>query len=225
MTVDDVYKLILFVLSKNNGQGYLAPDEFNTTIKSAENGYFDYLRGEYQRYQIQRPIAVVQFGQNQDIRTSLAPLVYGTVLSINPSTGIAPYPSDFQLVDSMFTLYGLYNIKFVQQNRLSAYNRSTIDPIAQNPVYLIQHEGFHFYPETLGSARMSYLRTPPYMYWASNPDSTTGEPIYDPINSKQPCWSDSDIMQIIVRALALVGVNLQMGVVMQYANEIKNTGQ
>jgi hypothetical protein len=33
------------------------------------------------------------------------------------------------------------------------------------------------------------------------------------------------MMQIIVRALQLVGINLQLGVVSQYANQIKNEGQ
>ena len=225
MTVDEIYKIILYSINKTNGQGYLSPDEFNTTIKNAENGYFDYLKGEYQRYQAQRPIAIVSFGENQNIRTSLSPLIYGTVLNINSTTGIAPYPSDFQVVDAMWSVYGMYNIKFVQQDRASGYYRSKIDPVAQNPIYLIQHEGFHFFPETLGQARMSYLRTVPYMRWNYTIDPTTQEPIYDPINSRQPIWGESDIFQIIVRALALVGVNLQMGVVMQYANQIKEGGQ
>lgn len=225
MNVDEVKRIYDFAIAKNNGQGYNTPDEFNLNIKVAEAGYFDFLRGEYQRYQVQRPIAVVEFGQNQNIRTSLAPLVYGAVLNINSSTGIASYPSDFQLVDAMWGVYGTYNIRFVQQDRANGYVRSKIDPIASNPIYLIQHEGFHFYPETLGQARLSYLRTVPYMVWAYTIDQTTGEPIYDPTNSRQPVWADSDLFQIIVRALQRAGVNLQSGVVMQYANDIKNNGQ
>jgi hypothetical protein len=33
------------------------------------------------------------------------------------------------------------------------------------------------------------------------------------------------MMQIVVRALSIIGVNLQAAVVMQYAENIKNTGQ
>ena len=71
MNVDEVKRIVDFAIAKNNGQGYNSPDEFNNYIKVAENGYFDYLKGEYQRYQAQRPIAIVSFGENQNIRTSL----------------------------------------------------------------------------------------------------------------------------------------------------------
>ncbi len=225
MTVDDVKKIIDFAIAKNNGQGYNTPDEFNNYIKVAETGYFDYLKGQYQKYQVQRSEAPVSFGQNQNIRTSLSDLVYGAVLNINPSTGIAPYPSDFQMVDAMWGVYGLYNIRFAQQDRLSGYYRSKIDPVEVYPIYIIEQEGFHFFPSTLGQARLSYLRTVPYMYWAYTDDPTTGEPIYNPSTSKQPIWGDMDVFQVIVRALALVGVNLQAGVVMTYANQIKTVGQ
>ena len=60
--------------------------------------------------------------------------------------------------DAMWTLYGLYKIRFVQQDRLDDYYHSTIDPVVTNPIYLINHEGFQFYPENIGAAKMSYVR-------------------------------------------------------------------
>ncbi len=222
MTVDDVYRIMRYAVAKNREQGYLSPQDFNDTINQAQRQFLDYLLGEYQKYQIRRPIAVVEFGQNERIRTSLAPLIYGAIL--NPTSGIAPFPSDFEYPDAMWGLYGSYNIRFIQQDRQDSYIHSEIDPIAENPVYLIQHEGFHFYPETLVAARMSYVRTPPSMVWAFTLDSN-GRANYDPFNSMQPIWGETDIYQIIVRALALVGVNLQFNTVIQYANDIKNTGQ
>ncbi len=190
----------------------------------AQAGFLDYLLGEYQKYQIRRPIAVVEFGQNERIRESLSELIYSIVLSPNTTTGIAPFPSDYEYTDNMWSLYGFYNIRFIQQDRLNDYVRSTIDPVTTNPVYLIQHEGFHFFPENIGNARMSYVRKAPPIFWAYTLDGNN-RPVYDPINSQQPIWSDTDIYQVIVRALALVGVNLQLGVVIQYSNEIKNAGQ
>lgn len=216
------YEIIKFAAAKNQ-QGYITPDQYNLIINQAQRGFLDYLLGEYQRYQIQRPVAVVEFGQNERIRQSLAPLIYGTVLYINPATGQAPFPSDHEYPDAMWGLYGFYNIRFIQQDRQDAYLHSAIDPIATNPVYLINHEGFQFFPNSMGSARMSYVRTPPTIKWAYV--TINDEPIYDPINSISPVWSESDMMQIIVRALQLVGCNLQLGVVAQYANDIKNNGQ
>lgn len=225
MDVNIVYKIITYAVSKNKQQGYVSPEDFNTVLMPmAQKSYLDYLLGEYQKYKIQRPIAVVEFGQNERVRQSLAPLIYSAVLSPNSTTGIAAFPSDYEYPDAMWGLYGFYNIRFIQQDRLDSFYHSEIDPISSNPVYLIRHEGFQFYPENIGDSRMSYVRTPPSIVWGYDLDSNS-RPVYNAVKSQQPVWSDTDIFQVIIRALALVGVNLQVGVVMQYANDIKNNGQ
>ena len=225
MDVNQVYKTVLYAVAKNKSNGYVSPEDFNTVLMPvAQRGYLDFLLGEYQKYQVRRPIAVVEFGQNERVRESLSQLIYSANLSPNTTTGIAPFPSDYEYSDNMWGLYGFYNIRFIQQDRQDSYIHSSIDPVVQNPVYLLQHEGFHFFPENIGAAKLSYVRTPPSIVWGYVLDSN-GRPVYNPATSQNPVWSDTDMFQVIVRALALVGVNLQMGIVMQYANDIKNTGQ
>ena len=224
MNVNQVYELCQYICAKNRQQGYLSPNDFNTAINTAQRSYLDYLLGQYQKYAPYRPIAVVEMGQTERIRQSLAPLIYGTVLSINGVTGISPFPSDFESMDNMWSVYGHYNIRFVQQPRLDSFYHSTIDPIPQNPVYLIRHEGFQFYPETIGQARLSYVRNAPAITWGYQYDYN-GIPQYDPTTSQDPVWSDTDMLNIIVRALAMVGVSMQFSAVVQYSNEIKNGGQ
>ena len=226
MDANECYRICSFAIAKNKQQGYLTPDDFNLVINQGQKQYLDYLLGEYQKYQIQRPISVVAFSNNARIRQSISPLIYGTTLSPNTTTGIAPFPSDYEYPDAMWSLYGHYNIRFIQQDRQDAYLHSSIDPISltENQVYLINHEGFNFFPENIGSARLSYVRTPPSIVWGYVLDSNN-RPVYNPATSQQPVWGDTDMMQIIVRALSLVGVNLQLGVVMQYAEQIKQGGQ
>lgn len=224
MNANETYVIMLYATAKNKSNGYLSPDDFNIVINTAQRSYLDYLLGEYQKYQIRRPISVVEFGQNERIRDSLAPLIYGTVLFPFVYNGIAPFPNDYEYIDAMWSQYGLYNIRFAQQDRLDSYVHSTIDPVAANPVYLIQHEGFHFYPETIGAAKMSYVRKPPSIIWGEGRDSNN-RPVWNPMTSQNPVWSDTDMYQIIVRALALVGVNLQLNVLIGYSNDIKNGGQ
>lgn len=225
MTADFCYKIMLYAAAKNLQNGYVSPDDFNEVIMpTAQRSYLDYLRGSYQQYQAKRPIAVVAFSENQMIRQSLAPLVYGAVLSPNNVTGIASFPSDFEFVDAMWSLYGIYNIRFAQQDRLSSYYRSEIDPVQQNPIYIIQHEGFHFFPENIGDVRLSYIRTPPPIIWGYDIDGN-GLPIYNPAKSQDPVWGETDILNILVRGMALIGVNLQVNTLMGYANEIKQRGQ
>jgi len=214
-------------LSKNIQQGYLSPQDFYTSINQAQRSYLDYLLGEYQRYQIQRPIAVVEFGQNERIRDSVAPLIYSAILPINSLTGIAPRPSDYEYVDAMWSVYGYYNIRFIQQDRQDAFVHSEIDPVVTNPVYLIRHEGFHFFPDRPygeNQAKMSYVRNPPSIVWGYTEDSN-GLPVWNPATSQDPVWSETDMLQIIVRALVIEGVSMQVGAVLQYSQEIKNAGQ
>ena len=224
MNVNQTFELMKYIVAKNIQQGFLSPDDFYTAINAAQIEYTDYLLGEYQQYKDQRPIAVVEIGQKEKIRNSIAPLIYNTVLAPNTTTGIAAYPSDYEMADSMWGLYGFYNIRFVNQPRLASFWGSSIDPISENPIYLLKHEGFQFYPEYIGLAKLSYVRTPPSIVWGYVYDSN-GIPVWNPATSQNPVWGDTDMMNIISRALRMVGVSLDAAGVSQYANEIRNIGQ
>jgi len=214
-----------YAVAKNTAQGFLSSSDFETCINQAQVSYVDYLLGQYQKYQVRRPIPIVAFGENERVRTSLAPLIYETIIPINSTTGIGTFPYGFIQVDAMWGQYGYYNIRFTEQDRLASNYHSVIDPVQTNPVYLIRHEGFQFFPPTLGNVRMSYVSNPPSMRWGYTNNPVTGIPEYNAITSSQPVWDDVDMLNIIVRALSIVGVNLQLGVVLQYSNDIKNTGQ
>lgn len=223
MDVNQVYLIIQFAVEKNQN-GYVSPDDFNNVLMpTAQRNYLDYLVGEYQKYQAGRPIAVVEIGQNQKLRESVAPLIYNILLTPNTTTGISAVPSDWEMTDAMWGVYNFSRIRFAQQDQLDSYYNSVIDPIATNPIYLIKHEGFQFYPENIGFAKLSYVRTPPSIIWDYT--EINGEPVYNPATSVNPVWSDIDMYNIIVRALMLVGVSLQLGTVMQYAQTIKEGGQ
>lgn len=223
MTIDEVYQLVLYTTAKNASQGYVSPDDFNLTINQAQKSYVSYLLGSFQQYMPGRPIARVEFGQNTIIRTRLAPIIYWDTLNID-TDGYSPYPDDYLQTDAMLTIDGFNRIRSVQQDSLYSYFNSVIDPIATNPIYLLLDDGFQFYPENLNQAQLSYVANPPDMVWAYTLDAN-GIPIYDSGASSQPVWDDAAILEIIVRALAIIGVNLQLNVVEQYSMAIKNQGQ
>lgn len=223
MTVDTVYNIVKYIVAKNIQQGYVSPKDFNTMINQAQLMYMDYLLGEFEQYQYMRPVARVQFGMNMQVRQSLTPLIQQFVPMTIDATGLSLYPDDYQQIDAMMTT-GDNPIRYCQQHQKAAFIKSRIDPIASNPIYLIQDTGFQFYPIALGSAKLSYVKTPPEIVWASNPDAN-GRPVYDPTNSVDPIWFDLDIQEVIVRALKPIGVSLQAPQVVQYASEIKNVGQ
>lgn len=224
MDVNQLYQLVLYICSKNLQNGYVSPADFETAINMAQNEYLDYLLGQYQKYQAGRPIAPVEMSQKEKLRQSVSPLIYGTRLNPNTTTGIAPFPSDYEMTDAMWTVYGgMYNIRFVSQPRLASFVNSTIDPIAQNPVYLLRWEGFEFFPHDIGAADLSYIRVPPSIVWGYVLDSN-GIPVWNPNTSQNPVWGVVDLMNIVARALQKIGVNLDANGVYKYGEEIKVVG-
>ena len=221
--INDVYKVCLFAVGKNNSQGYLSPDDFNLTINQAQKEYTSYLLGSFQQYLPGRPEARVQFGQNNTIRTRLRQIIYTTDLSVD-NTGFSPYPGDFMQVDAMWSIYGYERIREIQQNQFYGVHNSVIDPIASWPVYMIENDGFRFFPNTIGQAKMSYVINPPDMVWGYTLD-INGNPVYNPATSVQPVWNDASIMEIIIRALRIIGVNLDYNAVNAYAVQVQTQGQ
>jgi hypothetical protein len=203
--------------------GYLTPDEFNLLINQAQTSFLNYLLGEFQQYQAGHSGPRLAYSQTEVTRQRLSPFIKETTLAPD-STGFAQYPTYFIQHDAMWSLYGIYNIRFVQQDRVNAAYRSVIDPIQQNPRFLVKQTGFQFYPENIGSARLSYIEKPASLVWGYT-NSIYDIPTYNPATSVNPSWKDVDMLEIIVRALRIVGVNLQSDVVSGYALEIKNGGQ
>ena len=235
MNVNDMYRICQFAINKAQN-GYLTPSEFNLIINQAQISYQDYLLGEFQQYQYGRAQARVSYSQNEDIRQRLTPLILQTTLAPNISTGVAAYPTNFLQVDAMWESDGLHRIRFVPQDSLYSYYNSEIDPIASNPIYLLQKDQFQFYPKNIidisGNPIISYVISAPDIIWGYT--IVDGRPVYNPATyspgppptgSQQPVWYDVDILEIITRALKLIGLNLQDGMVEQYANQVTQTGQ
>lgn len=220
MNVNDMYRICQFAVNKAQN-GYLTPSEFNLTINQAQVSYQDYLLGEFQQYQYGRPQARVNYSQNENIRQRLSPLITSSTLTINGS-GEAAYPPDYVQADTIITT-AFNRVRFVQQDALYSYYNSQIDPIATNPIYLLEPTGFQFYPVTLGSAILTYIKDAPEIVWGYT--TVSGRPVYSSGTSVQPVWDNVDLLEIIARALKLIGLNLQDGQVQQYANQVTQTGQ
>jgi hypothetical protein len=226
MTANDVYKLMLYIINKSQSASF-SPDNFNRTINAAQLSYTNYLLGEFQKYQYGRAIAQVEFGQNMRVRERLSPFISFPVYLFVEANGGAIYPENYLAFDAMYIGSDLSRrVRYAEQDKLSSYIGSVIDPVtADNPVFTITDAGFIFYPnESISQIHLSYIRKPVSIVYSYTEDSQ-GRPVYDAGSSRDPEWRDLDIMQIIVRALAMVGVNLQAGMVEQYSQIIKSQGQ
>ena len=230
MNVNDMYQICQFAINKAQN-GYLTPSEFNLTINQAQVSYQDYLLGEFQQYQPGRPQARINYSQNENIRQRLTPLLATAALVVNAGTGAVVYPGDYVQADSLLTST-LQRVRYTQQDSLYSYYNSTIDPVATNPIYMITSTGFQFYPITIGTVTLNYIKEAPSIVWGYT--TVSGRPVYNPAaynpgppasGSQQPIWADVDLLEIIARALKIIGLNLQDGQLQQYANQVTQQGQ
>lgn len=221
--INTCYKIVLLATDKNRSQGYVSPQDFNLAFNQAQRSYESYLLGSFQTYRPGRPISQVELGQNSDVRQRLSPIIYGYNLNVD-TTGFSPYPGDYLQTDAMWTLYGYNRVRFIGQEQLYSVYGSVIDPYQTTPFYVLEDNGFRFFPQSLENARLNYVRNVPDAVWGYV-DGPHGEPVYDPTRSTQPVWDDASILEVLTRALAIIGVNLQLGVVSQYAEIIKREGQ
>ena len=223
MNVNDVFEIINYAINKNQN-GTLIAEDFNRILPLAESGYINYLLGSFSTYQAGRPISKVELGQNSIVRQRLSPIIKRLVISVN-SSGFAPYPARYIQTDAMWTNNRDYKrIRWTDQYRWSSKNSSVIDPVSSNYIYMINDTGFEFSPISVGSADLSYVQATIPITWGFTLDANNRR-VYSASTSVQPVWNDVIMLEIIVRALALIGVNLQLKEVENYSQVIKNQGQ
>lgn len=220
MSVDDVYKIMQFVINKNQN-GYLTPDDFNLVINQASINQISFLIGNVEQFQYGKGQPRIQYSISENIRQKLQPFIKTVTLSV--TSGSADYPDDFLLTDTMMNNDGISRIRYAENNKLYSFLGSVIDPIETNPIYVTSNTGFTFYPNTITDAKLTYVSKPTAIVWAYTLDDN-GRPVYNAGASVDPQWYDTDIYSVIARALRMLGVNLKDNEVSQYAETIKNGG-
>ena len=166
MSIDEVFKLVNYVAGKNQN-GSVTPDNFNLLVKTANSEYQSFLLGEVEQFQYNSPKARVQLGNNQLVINKLAPFIPSPVTLTVNSTGKAPYPNDYIQRIALFDFF-MNKIGWATQERLAAYLSDPIDPIASNPVYVLEKDGIQFYPITIVNPKLSYVQTGVTPYWGYN---------------------------------------------------------
>jgi hypothetical protein len=222
MTVQDCFELIKFICRKNQ-LGAPSPGEFNRVLTSACRSYQAFLLGQEEQFQPGRPVPRVGLGMGETLRMSLRPLMPEPV-DLVITSGKAPMPPDCAAIDAVYKGDGYTRLRYFEQDKLQGYVESVIDPIAANPGYTISASGFTFYPTNLSAAKLAYVRVHPEVVWAYDTDAN-GRPTYKATGSQHPLFGDTDMLQVIARALRMIGVSLQNASVAQYANELKSAGQ
>lgn len=163
MNIDDCYKLVFYIAGKNQG-GNISPERFNLLIKSANSEYQSFVLGQVEQFQYNNPKARVELGNNELVTSKLSPFISTPLTIAVNGNGKATYPNDYVERVALYTSTDK-KIRWAAQERLANYLDDPIDPISTNPIYLLEDAGFMIYPVTLGSLKLSYVKTGATPYW------------------------------------------------------------
>jgi len=225
MTIDEVYKFINFIVKKSNAGGYVTPSEFNLLINRAQIQYFNKLYGNQNDYRYDRPVPKISYAVTEKISNSLSPFLSDKTTVTIDANGQCTTPTDMiQMVAVTKEVSGKENeITRVEQDRVANNLSSYYDaPDTEFPIYAQLRTKLQFYPKTLASASVIYLKKPTNMAWAFT--TVSGRYVYDSLLSVQPLWSDVDMNEVMYIALSYIGVNLKDQEVSQFANIKTQTG-
>lgn len=225
MNINQAHQFIDFLIRQSNSGVYLSPTEKDLILNRAQTQYFNKLYGNQNDYRYDRPVPKITYAVTEKISRSLAPFLSDpTPLTID-SSGQVTTPTDlYQTVSITHTISGInYEVTRVEQDRVANNLTSSIEaPDEQYPIYSQLRTKLQFYPKTLATATIIYLKKPIDMVWGYT--IVSGVPVYNSGTSTQPVWEDMDMNEVIYLALTYAGLNIKDADVSQFANQKSQTG-
>lgn len=160
------YTTLQYRANKSGLLATISPNDFNLIFPRAEIKYYNGLYADY--YKTQRiSDALSRFFSDPTLIT---------LATTGSTAGQYTIPSDLYHVDSLtHTLSGLqYPIVRVEKDRLANWLSSQVQaPSLQFPIYTQYKTLIQFYPLTLATATLVYLKTPVTSVWGYNLNGIT----------------------------------------------------
>lgn len=221
MNINEVYKLVSYLVDKYQGT-YLSPEDFNMVVNMAQNQYLSFIT-EDTGTRGTNPKNPVGMSTSAIVADALSTFLTETSLTV--TSQLAAKPGDLYKTVAIRTTDDNYAARFVAEDRIASYIGNAIDaPTVTDPIYYELGSSYKFYPSTLSTVKITYIRTPQVLKW-----SYTGALVYDPATSVPASnanleWGDTDVYEIIYRAIGIIGINLKDGDLMRASQTIKNDG-
>jgi hypothetical protein len=221
MNINEVYKLVSYLVDKYQGT-YLSPDDFNMVINMAQIQYLAALT-EDTGNPTRNPKAPTGMATSATLVDMISSFITESTVTITSQLG--PKPADLYKTVALRTTDDNYAVRFVPADRVASHIDNAIDPPSlTDPIYYEIGSNYKFFPSTLASAKLTYVKNPQTLKWAY-----TGNLSYDaansvPANNAALEWGDTDLYEIVYRAIGIIGINLKDGDLVSAARLIKNDG-
>lgn len=207
-----MYELAYAIAAKQQ-QGFPSPADFNRFSNLANTDLFNFYNDERDKLLLK-----VNSGEQIAMPTTLNDFLVTTTLS--SSTGIFNMPGDYQYYLSLTSPSSQADCLKVDQSKLTNYLNSTVDnPTIDYPIFTENSDTFSVYPDVINSIIITYLQTPPAVLWAYTV-TADNQPVYDPLNSVNFIWTDTEIYRLTARVLYYMSVSIRDGELEQQAAQM-----
>jgi hypothetical protein len=224
MTNHDIIKIVNFVLNKDiNGNAFGAA-EFTSMINAQSLRLFYDKMGLTQEYQLNAPVARSGVGLSKKLTQDLLPFYKTTTKAVvGGMVSMTGLNSEFiiSVIPVPVIARGFDEVNADELgNRLS--NPITAPSLSDPIMVWTANDTFMVYPATITSVTVHYYETPSIASVAFTTDPVTLLPVY---TGTELAWSDSNKVEIAYRIIRDAGMNIERSDVMQYANQIVQSGK
>lgn len=202
-SINDIYELMRFIVRKERNV-FITVEE---AMESLDASQLDKFEQDFKKYKI-----------DQTISDSLS-VFKKTNVQFAGVGGEVTFPSDYMhLLDDVFTVTGstINKCTLLTEDEKADALTNQLRPIStSNPYYENTATGIMLYPQSTQVGFYSYLRRPavPVLGYSQVDRTVT----YDFYSSIQLEWQDNYINNIISRALAYLGVNMDEDKIVQFS--------
>lgn len=212
MNINDVRIFLDFCRNKAQVSGSITTQQYNLLADRAQKQKFE------QDFSV--------FIETESITEYLATFIRTATLNID-TQGHAPYPSDFAHLASL----NYYFVRTSGQGKMIPVTEvdnadfseveasSLLKPTKRFPKFTFYANYLAFLPRNLGTMGIDYFKIPDTPKWAFT--TVNSREVYDPSNSVQfesPDFAMNDVMALM---LSFMGINIQVPMLVQYAQEFK----
>jgi hypothetical protein len=222
--VNDLYKFTDFIANKNQSNN-ITSDNLFYLFNSEQKTYMGELVGNWHKNNPTKTGANTGIIEDKRIIEILSPFTINDSLTI-AGGGAVTKPDGF--LDLLSMRYLGKRIFRINQDQKSAVNDSVIDPasVADKKIYYIEYQNeYDLLPTSItGVVEFDYIAMPNDVVWGYTLDGNNRQ-VYNSATSVQPLWNDIEIVEIVKRSFATLGVRLSSQDFQNFGKSTKATGE
>jgi hypothetical protein len=183
------------LLTTKGRTGYHSPGDIDIAVYKASKDLYN--------------LYFKEFESNNALHDSLRPFATSPAVITLSGTGQYTLPADF-IHDIGEITSGSTDVMVDVVDRAALALRradALVPPSASYPICTFYETYIQFYPINITNVKFAYLKKPIQPVYAYT--IVSGRAVYDDANSVDVEWNETDVGEVMVRTLSMLGVNLE----------------